>query len=133
MSKYGIGQPVLRFEDPRLLRGQGRFVNDINLHGQTYAVFVRSPHAHAHIRSIDTKTAGGFGDVGLATREDGTQVCFDAFADAHAGRLRQMIRQVRDLDHTIVAQCCGKGDGIVEFADIAWPAMVEKQQPRCAR
>ena len=35
---------------------------------------------------------------------------FDAFADAHAGRLRQMIRQVRDLDHTIVAQCCGKGE-----------------------
>ena len=44
-----------------------------------------------------------------------------------------MIRQVRDLDHTIVAQCCGKGDGIVEFADIAWPAMAEEQQPRCAR
>src|SRR5882672_8756499 len=31
MSKYGIGQPVLRFEDPRLLRGQGRFINDVNL------------------------------------------------------------------------------------------------------
>ena len=38
MSKYGIGQPVLRFEDPRLLRGQGRFINDVNLHGQLYAV-----------------------------------------------------------------------------------------------
>ena len=57
MSKYGIGQPVLRFEDPRLLRGQGRFVNDVNLPGQAYAVFVRSPHAHAKIRSIDTKAA----------------------------------------------------------------------------
>ena len=52
MSKYGIGQPVLRFEDPRLLRGQGRFVNDVNLHGQAHAVFVRSPHAHAKIRSM---------------------------------------------------------------------------------
>jgi carbon-monoxide dehydrogenase large subunit len=59
MSKYGIGQPVLRFEDPRLLRGQGRFVNDINLPGQAYAVFVRSPHAHAKIRSIDTRAASG--------------------------------------------------------------------------
>jgi carbon-monoxide dehydrogenase large subunit len=57
MSKYGIGQPVLRFEDPRLLCGQGRFVNDVNLHGQTYAVFVRSPHAHAKIRSISTEAA----------------------------------------------------------------------------
>ena len=57
MSKYGIGQPVLRFEDPRLLRGQGRYINDVNLHGQAYAVFVRSPHAHANIRSIDVEEA----------------------------------------------------------------------------
>src|SRR6187399_2525704 len=57
MSKYGIGQPVLRFEDPRLLRGQGRYINDVNLAGQVYAVFVRSPHAHATIRSIDTEAA----------------------------------------------------------------------------
>ena len=57
MSKYGIGQPVLRFEDPRLLRGQGRYINDVNLPGQAYAVFVRSPHAHANIRSIDVEAA----------------------------------------------------------------------------
>src|SRR6267154_1314523 len=57
MSKYGIGQPVLRFEDPRLLRGQGRFINDVNLPGQAHAVFVRSPHAHAKIRSINTEEA----------------------------------------------------------------------------
>ncbi len=55
MSKYGIGQPVLRFEDPRLLRGQGRYINDVNLPGQVYAVFVRSPHAHAKINGIDTR------------------------------------------------------------------------------
>src|SRR5882724_10342793 len=57
MSKYGIGQPVLRFEDPRLLRGQGRFISDVNLPGQAHAVFVRSPHAHAKIRSIDVEAA----------------------------------------------------------------------------
>ncbi|MCW5735024.1 MAG: xanthine dehydrogenase family protein molybdopterin-binding subunit [Enhydrobacter sp.] len=57
MSKYGIGQPVLRFEDPRLLRGQGRYINDVNLAGQVYAVFVRSPHAHAKIRSINVEAA----------------------------------------------------------------------------
>ena len=57
MSKYGIGQPVLRFEDPRLLRGQGRYINDVNLPGQVYAIFVRSPHAHAKIRSIDVEAA----------------------------------------------------------------------------
>src|SRR5512146_528800 len=57
MSKYGIGQPVLRFEDPRLLRGQGRYINDVNLPGQAHAVFVRSPHAHAKIRSINVDAA----------------------------------------------------------------------------
>jgi carbon-monoxide dehydrogenase large subunit len=57
MSKYGIGQPVLRFEDPRLLRGQGRFISDWNLPGQAHAVFVRSPHAHARIKSIDVEAA----------------------------------------------------------------------------
>ena len=57
MSKYGIGQPVLRFEDPRLLRGQGRFINDVNLAGQVYAVFVRSPHAHARVQGIDSTAA----------------------------------------------------------------------------
>ncbi len=57
MTKYGIGQPVSRFEDPRLLRGQGRYQDDVNLPGQAYAVFVRSPHAHARIRAIDTAAA----------------------------------------------------------------------------
>ncbi len=57
MSKYGIGQPVLRFEDPRLLRGQGRYINDVNLPGQVYAVFVRSPHAHAKVHRIGTALA----------------------------------------------------------------------------
>jgi aerobic carbon-monoxide dehydrogenase large subunit len=57
MMKFGVGQAVPRFEDVRLLRGQGRFQDDVNLHGQVYTVFLRSPHAHARIRSIDTAIA----------------------------------------------------------------------------
>ncbi len=57
MMKFGIGQPVRRLEDTRLVRGQGRFQDDTHLHGQVYAVFLRSPHAHARIRSIDTTAA----------------------------------------------------------------------------
>src|SRR5260221_2693042 len=57
LAQFGIGQAVSRFEDPRLLRGQGRFINDVNLPGQAHAVFVRSPHAHANIRSIDVEAA----------------------------------------------------------------------------
>jgi carbon-monoxide dehydrogenase large subunit len=57
MNKFGIGQPVKRFEDRRLLCGEGRFINDINLAGQAHAVVVRSPHAHARLNAIDTSSA----------------------------------------------------------------------------
>jgi len=52
-----IGQPVRRKEDERLLTGKGCFSDDVNLPCQLYAVFVRSPHAHARIRAIDTSAA----------------------------------------------------------------------------
>jgi len=48
---------VPRREDPRLLRGEGRFVDDIKLSGMLHAAFVRSPHAHARIRAIRTEPA----------------------------------------------------------------------------
>ncbi|MGE0258583.1 MAG: xanthine dehydrogenase family protein molybdopterin-binding subunit [Alphaproteobacteria bacterium] len=53
----GIGQPVRRREDLRLLTGRGRYSDDLNLPEQAYAVMVRSPHAHALIRRIDTRSA----------------------------------------------------------------------------
>src|SRR5580692_5020011 len=56
-NSSGIGQPVRRREDLRLVRGNGRYTADENLPGQVYAVMVRSPHAHARIRSIATDDA----------------------------------------------------------------------------
>ena len=53
-TKFGIGQPIRRLEDVRLLTGKGRYQDDQTLHRQTWCVFVRSPHAHARIRSVDT-------------------------------------------------------------------------------
>ena len=53
----GIGQPVRRREDMRLIRGGGRYTADENLPGQVYAVMVRSPHAHARIRGIEKNEA----------------------------------------------------------------------------
>ena len=53
----GIGQPVRRREDLRLVRGAGRYTADENLPGQAYAVMLRSPHAHARIRAIATDNA----------------------------------------------------------------------------
>lgn len=52
--KFGLGQPVPRREDPRLLRGGGQYTGDINLPGQLHGIIVRSPYAHARILSIDT-------------------------------------------------------------------------------
>ena len=53
----GIGQPVPRREDFRLLTGKGCYSDDFSFPGQVYAVMVRSPHAHALIRAVDTAAA----------------------------------------------------------------------------
>jgi len=53
----GIGQPLLRKEDYRFLTGAGRYTDDVNERGQTYAHFLRSPYAHANLRGIDTSRA----------------------------------------------------------------------------
>jgi aerobic carbon-monoxide dehydrogenase large subunit len=52
-----IGQSVVRREDHRFLTGNGQYTDDITLHGQTYGVFLRSPHAHATIKSLTTSAA----------------------------------------------------------------------------
>lgn len=56
-EKYAIGQPVSRKEDPVLLRGEGRYTDDMNLSGQVYGVMVRSNMAHGKILGIDTAAA----------------------------------------------------------------------------
>ena len=55
--KSAVGQPVLRNEDPKLLRGEGTYTDDVNVDGQLYMAMVRSPYAHGLIRSIDTEAA----------------------------------------------------------------------------
>ncbi|MGA7999090.1 MAG: xanthine dehydrogenase family protein molybdopterin-binding subunit, partial [Bradyrhizobium sp.] len=57
MGVEGIGASVVRKEDRRFITGKGRYVDDIKLQGMTYAQFVRSPHAHAKVKSIDSAAA----------------------------------------------------------------------------
>ncbi len=57
MGQFGMGQPVRRLEDQRLVTGHGRYTDDISLSHQAYAYVLRSPHAHARIRGIDTAAA----------------------------------------------------------------------------
>ncbi|MGE0253231.1 MAG: xanthine dehydrogenase family protein molybdopterin-binding subunit [Alphaproteobacteria bacterium] len=57
MGQFGIGQAVPRTEDFRLLSGGGRYTDDVQIKGQAHCFVLRSPHAHAEIRGIDTAAA----------------------------------------------------------------------------
>ena len=63
MTATGIGAAVRRKEDLRFITGKGQYTDDISRPGETRAVFVRSPHAHAKIKSIDTKAAAAMPGV----------------------------------------------------------------------
>src|SRR5437762_2382125 len=70
-----IGQPVRRKEDYRFLTGSGRYTDDVNERRQTWAYFLRSPHAHARIRGIDSsKAKSAPGVVAIFTGDDLTGV-----------------------------------------------------------
>jgi carbon-monoxide dehydrogenase large subunit len=66
-----FGARMLRKEDPRLLRGEARFLDDIEVPpGTLHAVFLRSPHAHARILSVDAAAARGLPGVTVLTADD---------------------------------------------------------------
>ena len=57
MGAKHFGARVQRIEDPALLQGKGRFVDDVKIPGTLHACFLRSPYAHARLRSIDASRA----------------------------------------------------------------------------
>jgi aerobic carbon-monoxide dehydrogenase large subunit len=130
MGEFGIGQGIRRFEDVRLVRGQGRFHNDVNLPGQTHAVLVRSMHAHARIRSIDVSaamrapgalavfTGADLAQDGLGTmrmtlkrrRPDGAPM----FAPPHRGLAQDRVRYVGDPVAIAVAETLAQAEDMAE-------------------
>jgi carbon-monoxide dehydrogenase large subunit len=71
LTKFGIGQPVRRSEDPKLVRGEGCYADDFNRSRQAYAVIVRSREAHGVIRAINTDSAKTMpGVLGVYTAAD---------------------------------------------------------------
>ncbi len=134
MTKFGMGQSVLRFEDPRLLRGKGCFVDDINQAGQAYAYILRSPHAHAVIKSIDCNAAWVAPGVvaiytgddvardGLGTmkvriprkRPDGSPM----FARSHTGLSTGRVRFVGDPVAMVVAETLLQARDAAELIEI---------------
>jgi carbon-monoxide dehydrogenase large subunit len=71
MGEFAIGQSVPRTEDPRLLRGEGQYVDDIHLLNETHACFLRSPHAHARITHFNCDAARAMpGVITILTGDD---------------------------------------------------------------
>lgn len=84
-SETGIGASVRRTEDARFITGTGRYTDDINLPGQTFCVFVRSPHARATIKSIDTSAA--LSTPGVVAAFVGADLAKDEIGDLPCGWL----------------------------------------------
>lgn len=71
MQKFGIGQAATRVEDLRFTTGQGQYIEDLSFPEQSWAVFVRSPHAHAEIQEIDKSSVAELpGVLAVYTCED---------------------------------------------------------------
>ncbi len=98
LMKFGIGQSVPRSEDPMLLRGQGRYTDDVTLPGEAYAAIVRSRIAHGVIREIDVAAARNMpGVLGVYTGADltdyGTLKCIVAFNNRDGTAMRKPPRR----------------------------------------
>jgi aerobic carbon-monoxide dehydrogenase large subunit len=103
LTKFGIGQPVLRSEDPVLVRGEGRFTDDVSLPRQAYAVIVRSRHAHGILRGIATDAARQMkGVLGIYTAPDlagyGTLKCIVPFKNRDGSEMKKPPRHALATD-----------------------------------
>ncbi|MDH4093762.1 MAG: xanthine dehydrogenase family protein molybdopterin-binding subunit [Betaproteobacteria bacterium] len=139
MGDFGIGQPLERLEDPRLLTGAGRFVGDRALPGQAHLVLVRSPHAHARIAALDTAAARAApGVLGVFTAEDlradglGTSRVTlprkrpdgsPMFWRAHAGLARERVRHVGDPVVAVVAETLAQAKDAADLVAIDYEAL----------
>lgn len=133
-EKFGIGQPVTRTEDPKLLRGEGRYTDDINLPDQAYAVVVRSPYAHGIIRGIDVAAAKEMpGVLGIWTGADlnaagyGTLNCIIPFKNRDGSPMRKptrhslatdKVRFVGDPVAIVVAETVAQGKDAAEAVSL---------------
>jgi len=138
-EQFGIGQSVSRFEDPRLLRGEGRYVNDLGLPRQAHLVLLRSPHAHARIVSIDTAAAlAAPGVLGVYTvadlerdgvgttaptfkrsRPDGSPM----FWRAHPGLAKDRVRHVGEPVAAVVAESVAQAKDAADLVAVDYDAL----------
>jgi aerobic carbon-monoxide dehydrogenase large subunit len=143
MGEFAVGQPVSRFEDPRLLMGGGRYVDDIVLPRMAFGCVLRSPHAHARIRAIDVAKAkaapgvlvvltgadwqaSGFGDLpvpGGFKRRNGAPL----YRPPYPALVKDRVRWVGDYVAFVVAETYRQAQDAAELIEVDYeplPAIV---------
>ncbi|MDB5594397.1 MAG: hypothetical protein JWM36_1358 [Hyphomicrobiales bacterium] len=136
MTRYSISQPVRQVEAPRLMKGEGRFTDDVYLDRQSFAIFLRSPHAHADIVSIETTAASGMPGVlailtgadyaadelghvsghSPAKRRDGSPM----FRPPRPGLTRDRVRHIGQAVAVVVAETIAQAKDAAERIDIEY-------------
>ncbi len=139
MGEFALGQAVPRFEDPRLLRGGGRYVDDMVLPRMAFGHVLRSPHAHARIRSIDATSAkaapgvlavltgadweaSGWGDLPTASgnkRRDGSP----AYRPCYPALVKDRVRWVGDYVAFVVAESAHQAADAAELIAVEYEPM----------
>jgi aerobic carbon-monoxide dehydrogenase large subunit len=143
MGEFAIGQPVPRFEDPRLIRGGGRYIADMTFPGMAFGYVLRSPHAHARIRKIDTQKAkaapgvlavitgadykaAGFGDLpvpGGLKRRDGAP----SYKPRYPALVEDRVRMIGDYVAFVIAETYYQAVDAAELIEVDYeplPAIV---------
>jgi carbon-monoxide dehydrogenase large subunit len=134
-----FGKSIKRREDPRFITGRGQYVDDLKLPGMTYAAFVRSPHAHARIKSIDVTQAKAHpGVVAVFTGKDMTGVnslpcgwdlrkaknipgvVQDLTMVPHMPLTSDVARHVGDPVAVVIAESQAAAIDAAEKVDVAW-------------
>ena len=142
-----IGKSVKRVEDNRFIKGEGKYTDDFNMDNQTYAIYVRSPHAHANIKGVDTSkaeamegvvkvfTGKDIADAGIVGSICGWQVDFkngDTMKEpGHPIMVADKVRHVGDAVALVIAedrQTARDAAGLVEVNYEVLDAVVDPKK-----
>src|ERR1700730_15327448 len=149
MSATGIGAAVRRKEDHRFITGKGHYTDDFNRPGQTYAFFVRSPHAHANIKSIDVVAAAAMPGVvavltgaELATDKIGNLICgwmihskdgAPMKMSAHPALASGKVNCVGDAVAVVIAESVAQGKDAAEKVKVDYEVLTAVIDPAKAQ
>ena len=131
-----IGQSMKRVEDPRLLTGRGRYIDDLVLPRMAHAAVLRSPHAHARIKSIDTSRAEALPGVELvmtgaqAAEQTGPLPCFSNPPVAQYCIATDRVRHVGEAVAAVVAESRYIAEDAIDLIEVEYeplPAVVDPE------